>query len=167
MNLELKISFFISEGISIVIFNMGERECHIIVLTEEDVIDIHDDYTRIFPTELKCKEIYNTEMQKFLKYLENREVAKSVLIDRGLKKVRLGIEGYPTHKEKIKHRRDSKPEIIYNYIQRPFIHLSWEKEEARSRHVDFQCIKSKSTSNIQHDVVFEPYPLNVPSLETE
>ena len=26
--------------------------------------------------------------------------------------------------------------------------MSWEKEEAKSRHVDFQCVKSKSTTNL-------------------
>lgn len=26
--------------------------------------------------------------------------------------------------------------------------MSWEKEEAKSRHVDFQCVKSKSLSNL-------------------
>jgi hypothetical protein len=39
-------------------------------------------------------------------------------------------------------------EVIYNYVQRPFIHMSWEKEEAKSRHVDFQCVKSKSVTNL-------------------
>ena len=38
--------------------------------------------------------------------------------------------------------------VIYNYVQRPFLHMSWEKEEARSRHVDFQCVKSKSLTNL-------------------
>ena len=38
--------------------------------------------------------------------------------------------------------------VIYNYVQRPFLRMSWEKEEARSRHVDFQCVKSKSTTNL-------------------
>lgn len=38
--------------------------------------------------------------------------------------------------------------VIYNYVQRPFIRMSWEKEEAKSRHVDFQCVKSKSLSNL-------------------
>lgn len=38
--------------------------------------------------------------------------------------------------------------VIYNYVQRPFLHMSWEKEEARSRHVDFQCVKSKSITNL-------------------
>ena len=40
------------------------------------------------------------------------------------------------------------PQAIYNYVQRPFIHMSWEKEEAKSRHVDFQCVKSKSVTNL-------------------
>ena len=28
--------------------------------------------------------------------------------------------------------------------------MSWEKEEAKSRHVDFQCVKSKSITNLAH-----------------
>lgn len=36
--------------------------------------------------------------------------------------------------------------VIYNYIQRPFILMSWEKE--KSRHVDFQCVRSKSITNL-------------------
>ena len=47
-----------------------------------------------------------------------------VLRDRGLKKIRLGIEGYPTYKEKVRKRPGlAKPEVIYNYVQRPFIRL--------------------------------------------
>jgi len=87
-------------------------------------------------------------MYRFFKYVENREEAKAVLRERGLKKVKLGIEGYPTHKERIKKRPGGKAEVIYNYVQRPFIHMSWEKEEAKSRHVDFQCVKSKSVTNL-------------------
>merc|ERR1712203_248545 len=79
---------------------------------------------------------------------ENREEAKAVLRERGLKKVKLGIEGYPTHKERVKKRPGGRAEVIYNYVQRPFIHMSWEKEEAKSRHVDFQCVKSKSVTNL-------------------
>lgn len=56
--------------------------------------------------------------------------------------------GYPTYKEKIKKRPGGRAEVIYNYVQRPFIHMSWEKEEAKSRHVDFQCVKSKSVTNL-------------------
>ena len=38
-------------------------------------------------------------------------------------------------------------------MQRPFIHMSWEKEDAKSRqvmsrHVHFQCVKSKSVTNL-------------------
>jgi BTB/POZ domain-containing protein 10 len=58
-------------------------------------------------------------MYRFFKYIENRDVAKQVLKERGLKKIRLGIEGYPTSKEKVKLRAGNKFEVIYNYIQRP------------------------------------------------
>lgn len=68
--------------------------------------------------------------------------------ERGLKKIRLGVEGYPTYKEKVRKRPGGRAEVIYNYVQRPFIHMSWEKEEAKSRHVDFQCFKSKSVTNL-------------------
>jgi len=67
--------------------------------------------------------------------------------ERGLKKIRLGIEGYPTYKEKVKKRAGGRKDVIYNYVQRPFIHMSWEKEEAKSRHVDFQ-VNSYLTNNI-------------------
>lgn len=87
-------------------------------------------------------------MYRFFKYIENRDVAKQVMKERGLKKIRLGIEGYPTYKEKVKKRPGGRAEVIYNYVQRPFIHMSWEKEEAKSRHVDFQCVKSKSVTNL-------------------
>lgn len=92
--------------------------------------------------------VTSTAIYRFFKYIENRDVAKQVMKDRGLKKIRLGIEGYPTHKEKIKKRPGGRAEVIYNYVQRPFIHMSWEKEEAKSRHVDFQCVKSKSVTNL-------------------
>ena len=38
--------------------------------------------------------------------------------------------------------------MVYNYIQRPFVHLSWEKEEARSRHVDFECRPVNMSTNL-------------------
>ena len=34
--------------------------------------------------------------------------------------------------------------VVYNYVQRPFLRMSWEKEEAKSRHVDFTCVKVKT-----------------------
>ncbi|XP_043195008.1 BTB/POZ domain-containing protein 10-like, partial [Amphibalanus amphitrite] len=90
----------------------------------------------------------STALYRFFKYIENRDVVKQVLKERGLKKIRLGIEGYPTHKEKVRTRPGGRAEVIYNYVQRPFIHMSWEKEEAKSRHVDFQCFKSKSVTDL-------------------
>jgi hypothetical protein len=45
--------------------------------------------------ELTCfAVIHCTPMYRFFKYIENRDVAKQVLRDRGLKKIRLGIEGW-------------------------------------------------------------------------
>ncbi|XP_054442049.1 BTB/POZ domain-containing protein 10 isoform X1 [Pteronotus mesoamericanus] len=160
----------------------GERECHIVVLTDDDVVDwdeeyppqMGEEYSQIhllreitpperekarkvhqsnslkFPAHLEDSTcfIYSTKLYRFFKYIENRDVAKSVLKERGLKKIRLGIEGYPTYKEKIKKRPGGRPEVIYNYVQRPFIRMSWEKEEGKSRHVDFQCVKSKSITNL-------------------
>ena len=117
------------------------------ILLEEDTIDWDDDYPPPMGEEYS-QTIKSTPMYRFFKYVENREVAKSVLRERGLKKVKLGIEGYPTHKERVKKRAGGKAEVIYNYVQRPFIHMSWEKEEAKSRHVDFQCVKSKSVTNL-------------------
>jgi BTB/POZ domain-containing protein 10 len=55
--------------------------------------------------------VYSTSLYKFFKYAENRDVAKQVLKERELKKIRLGMEGYPTHKEKVK-RRFNKAEVI-------------------------------------------------------
>jgi BTB/POZ domain-containing protein 10 len=48
---------------------------------------------------------------RYFRYVENRDVAKLVLRERGLKKVKLGIEGHPTHKEKIKKRPGGKAEV--------------------------------------------------------
>lgn len=45
-------------------------------------------------------------------------------------------------------RSGARPEVIYNYVQRPFLRLSWENEEAKSRHVDFQCVRSKSITDL-------------------
>ncbi|TRY59747.1 hypothetical protein DNTS_017285 [Danionella cerebrum] len=125
----------------------GERECHIVVLTDDDVVDWDEEYPPQMGEEYS-QIIYSTKLYRFFKYIENRDVAKSVLKERGLKKIRLGIEGYPTYKEKVKKRPGGRPEVIYNYVQRPFIRMSWEKEEGKSRHVDFQCVKSKSITNL-------------------
>ena len=141
----------------------GERECHIVVLMDEDVVDWDEE----FPPQIgedAPQVVYSTPLYKFFKYAENRDVAKQVMKDRELKKIRLGMEGYPTHKEKIK-RRFNRTEVMYNYVQRPFLHCSWEKEEARSRHVDFACpiVKSKSNPSLASaasDPLPQPAPLH-------
>jgi len=127
--------------------NRGDRECHIVILMEDDIIDWDDDFPPQMGEEYS-QTVKSTLMYRFFKYVENRDQAKGVLRERGLKKVKLGIEGYPTHKEKVKRRQGGRAEVIYNYVQRPFIHMSWEKEENKSRHVDFQCVKSKSVTNL-------------------
>lgn len=125
----------------------GDRECHIVVLLDDDVVDWDEEYPPQMGEEYS-QTVNSTAIYRFFKYIENRDVAKLVLKDRGLKKIRLGIEGYPTYKEKVRKRPGGRAEVIYNYVQRPFIHMSWEKEEAKSRHVDFQCVKSKSVTNL-------------------
>lgn len=162
----------------------GDRECHIVVLLDDDAVDWDEEYPPQMGEEYS-QTVNSTAMYRFFKYIENRDVAKQVLKDRGLKKIRLGIEGYPTHKEKVKKRPGGRSEVIYNYVQRPFIHMSWEKEEAKSRHVDFQCVKSKSVTNLAEataDPAFEldsrgnpivapiadpPASVNFPNVENE
>lgn len=125
----------------------GSRECHIVILADDDVVDWDADYPPPMGEEFS-QIIHSTNIYRFFKYVENREVVKQVLKERGLKKIKLGIEGYPTHKEKVRRRSGTRPEVIYSYVQRPFIRMSWEKEEAKSRHVDFQCVPSKSSTNL-------------------
>uniref|UniRef100_A0A2K6UBK2 BTBD10/KCTD20 BTB/POZ domain-containing protein n=1 Tax=Saimiri boliviensis boliviensis TaxID=39432 RepID=A0A2K6UBK2_SAIBB len=112
----------------------GEQECHIVVLTDDEVVDGGEEYLPQMGEEYS-QIIYSTKLYRFFKYIENRDVAKSVLKERGLKKIRLGIEGHA--------------EMIYNY-----------KEEEKSRLVDFQCVKSKSITNLAAAalVVMHPTP---------
>ena len=49
--------------------------------------------------------VTSTDLQRFFKYFENRDIAKEVLREKGLKKIRIGIEGYPTTKEKVRVRQ--------------------------------------------------------------
>ena len=64
--------------------------------------------------------LVSSALARFARYIENREVAKQVLKDRGFKKIRLGIEGYPTTKERVKPalRPGGKLQVSYNYVQR-------------------------------------------------
>ncbi|KAF7233196.1 hypothetical protein EG68_08871 [Paragonimus skrjabini miyazakii] len=141
---------------------LGERECHVVIVTDDETIDWDPEYPPQMPeNELHSHIIYSTQMFRFLKYIENREVAKQVLLERGLKKIRIGIEGYPTCKDRVKFRPGGRPEAIYNYVQSPFLRMSWEEEENKSRHVDFQCVKSKSVSDLTtglEQAVVDPLP---------
>lgn len=126
----------------------GDRECHIVVLTDDDVIQWDPSHPPMVGEEY-TETVQSTPMHRFFRYIENREVAKRVLKDRGMKKIKLGIEGYPIGADQVKRRSDGRQEIIYDFVQRSFIVMSWEKEESRSRHVDFQCVnKSKSITNL-------------------
>ncbi len=90
----------------------GDRECHIVVLHDDDFIEWDDEYPpqtgEQYSQSKLCKSkreklfnhliyfikaIYSTPLYKFFKYIENRDVAKHVLKERGLKKIKLGIEG--------------------------------------------------------------------------
>ena len=37
--------------------------------------------------------VQSTDLNKFFKYFDNRDIAKEVLQERGLKKIKFGIEG--------------------------------------------------------------------------
>ena len=39
----------------------------------------------------------NSELCRFFKYFENRDIAKEMLREKGLKKIRIGIEGQSRH----------------------------------------------------------------------
>ncbi|CAG9133635.1 BTB/POZ domain-containing protein 10 [Plutella xylostella] len=147
----------------------GDRECHVVVLLDDDSVEWDEQYPPQMGDEYS-QTVLSTPLYRFFKYIENRDVAKQVMKERGLKKIRLGVEGYPTYKEKVRKRPGGRAEVIYNYVQRPFIHMSWEKEEAKSRHVDFQCFKSKSVTNLAEataDPVIELEPSRARDPEPE
>lgn len=124
----------------------GDRECLIVVLLDGDTTEWDEEHPPKTGEE-HAQVIHSTAMYRFLKYIENRDVAKKVLKERGMKKIWVGIEGYPTRKERVKRRPDGRAEVIYFYVQRPYLQMSWEKEEAKSRHVDFVCLKNRGNPN--------------------
>ncbi len=72
----------------------GCRECHLVVLSEQDVIEWDAQYP---PPKNENEEltqtIQNEQIYRFFMHIENRNIAKYVLKERGLKKIRFGIEG--------------------------------------------------------------------------
>lgn len=122
----------------------GERECHIIVLMDDDTIDWDTQFPP-YTGEENIQRVFSSELCRFCKYIENRDIAKEVLREKGMKKIKFGVEGYPTTKDKVRVRPNTgRTEVVYNYVQRPFVSMSWEKEEAKSRHVDFTCVRVKT-----------------------
>lgn len=45
------------------------------------------------PYSSTCIGVVNNDLYQFFKYFENRDIAKDILRDKGLKKIRIGIEG--------------------------------------------------------------------------
>ena len=89
---------------------VGERECHIVVLTDDDTTLDEEDT----PPSLSDEPIYtikSTKMYKFFRFIENREVAKDFLKDSGLKRIRIGIEGFPINKEEVTRRLGGAPRV--------------------------------------------------------
>ncbi|NXU88375.1 KCD20 protein, partial [Xiphorhynchus elegans] len=130
----------------------GERECHIVVLTDEDTVDWDEDHPPPMGEE------YSQSKSSALGLLARVtptwlfwNAAVPVCEPEGAVQLTdwlAVLPGYPTCKEKVKRRPGGRSEVIYNYVQRPFIQMSWEKEEGKSRHVDFQCVRSKSLTNL-------------------
>lgn len=81
-------------GINLLLWHQcGDRECHIVVLNDDDNVEWDPDFPPQMGEEY-TETIRSTQVHRFLRYIENREVAKSVLKERGMKKIRLGIEGW-------------------------------------------------------------------------
>ena len=89
-----------------------------VILHDDDIIEWDEDHPPLCEEERhSLYTVVSSTLARFAKYIENREVAKTVLKDRGFKKIRLGIEGYPTTKERVKQRR-GKSHVSYNFVQR-------------------------------------------------
>lgn len=132
----------------------GERECHIVVLLDDDPFELDEESATLTGDE-PSQIIYSTAMYRFFKYLENRDVAKQVLRERGLIKTRLSMESFPTSKEKTR-RPGGRIEGRYNYVQRPCMWVSWEADEIRRSYVDYERVKLTSVTNVSNPVDRSP-----------
>lgn len=59
------------------IIQHGDRECHIVVLLDDDVVD----WDELYPPQMgedTTQVVYSTHLYRFFKYAENRDVAKQV-----------------------------------------------------------------------------------------
>jgi len=64
-----------------------------VVLTDEDNVEWDPNFPPQMGEEYS-ETVRSTQLHRFFRYIENREVAKALLKERGLKKIRLGIEGH-------------------------------------------------------------------------
>eukprot|EP00732_Lithocolla_globosa_P005213 Lithocolla_globosa_v1_NODE_5241_length_1276_cov_32.660115.p1 type:complete len:286 gc:universal NODE_5241_length_1276_cov_32.660115:1246-389(-) len=127
--------------------DLGERLCTVVVLTSED--DVHWDESDPPPfeeEEAQKKVITSTEFSRFLLYAENRRLVEEVLMERGLKKVKLGIEAFPMDKQ-ICDPHGIPLSNPYRYEHRPYISCSWEKEDKGNRRVAFQYVRKTSSAS--------------------
>lgn len=132
---------------------MGDRECHIVCLSDDDTVE-WDDELPPRQGEQWAQVIHSTRLFRFLKDHENRVMAKQLLKEKGLRNIRVGIEGFPTYVDKIRRAANGdKLEVEYNYEQRPFVRVTWAVEESKSRHVDFQCVRLRTASASAHNIV--------------
>lgn len=126
---------------------LGDRECHVVCLDDADTVEWDED----LPPRLGeqwAQIIRSTRLFRFLKDHENRLIAKQTLKEKGLKNIRISIEGFPTSVCRIRTgANDDKIEVEYNYEQRPFLRAGWAVEESKSRHVDFQCVRPMRTAS--------------------
>ncbi|EDQ92852.1 uncharacterized protein MONBRDRAFT_13315 [Monosiga brevicollis MX1] len=133
--------------------DLGERQCHVVILADSDTVEWDDD----LPPQLGeqyAKVVHNSSLLRFLYHYENRTIAKRILKEKGLKKIKLGIEGFPTFAKRIRRNAaGAKVEVEYHYDLRPYVKASWEKEEQKSRHVDFQYVRTSTTTNVLSTVM--------------
>lgn len=80
------------------------------------------------------KVVQHSALCRFLLYAENRVLVRTALGSHGFKKVRAGVE-------RVAVMQRGAADDSSNYEQRPSISFSWEKEESKNRHVDFQFVR--------------------------
>ena len=52
-----------------------------------------DNVATVFTSSVSGLGVHSNELCRFFKYFENRDIAKDVLREKGLKKIRIGVEG--------------------------------------------------------------------------
>eukprot|EP00056_Hartaetosiga_gracilis_P008181 m.116893 g.116893 ORF g.116893 m.116893 type:complete len:439 (+) comp12864_c2_seq1:711-2027(+) len=132
---------------------VGDRKCHVVVLSDEQTVEWDDEIPPKHGEQFS-KVVHCTALSRFLMSYENRIIARALLKEKGLKKILIGIEGYPVFvQRKLKDQNGNTLEVEYFYDQRPFIKASWEKQESKSRHVDFELLRTNTSTSVLSTVV--------------